>query len=140
MPAPINAGKKVKKVVHKFRRFQSDRFLRVDEAWRKPRGIDNRVRRRFKGSKLMPMIGYRGAKNTRHQLPNGFLKFTVHNVKELELLLIHNRKYAAEIAAAVGLETRKKIVERALQLNIKVTNAAARFRSEEAGRAVTATA
>ncbi|CAM9446509.1 unnamed protein product, partial [Laminaria digitata] len=30
-------------------------------------------------------------KRTRNVLPNGFLKFLVHNVKELELLLMHNR-------------------------------------------------
>ena len=31
-------------------------------------------------------------------LRTGFYKFVVHNSKELELLLMHNRKYAAEIA------------------------------------------
>lgn len=30
-------------------------------------------------------------KRTRNLLPNGFYKFLVHNVKELELLLMHNR-------------------------------------------------
>merc|ERR1712137_353655 len=131
MPTPAIRTKKVKKVTHKFRRFQSDRFMRVAEAWRNPRGIDNRVRRKFKGSKLCPRIGYKGPVKTRHQLPNGFLKFTVHNLKELELLLVHNRKYAAEIGASVGVRARKAIIERALQLDIKVTNANARLRSEE---------
>lgn len=31
-------------------------------------------------------------KRTRNILPNGFYKFLVHNVKELELLLMHNRQ------------------------------------------------
>lgn len=30
-------------------------------------------------------------KRTRNLLPNGFYKFLVHNVKELDLLLMHNR-------------------------------------------------
>lgn len=40
----------------------------------------------------MPNIGYGTDKKTRHYLPNGFKKFVVHNVKELELLMMHNRQ------------------------------------------------
>jgi len=40
--------------------------------------------------------------------------------QELELLLMHNRKYAAEIAHSVSIRKRKEIVERAAQLNINV--------------------
>eukprot|EP00884_Botryococcus_braunii_P012563 jgi/Botrbrau1/21307/Bobra.0184s0018.1 len=64
-------------------------------------------------------------------LPSGFLKFTVHNVKELELLLMHNRKYAAEIAHNVSTQKRKLIVQRAAELNINVTNAHGRLRTQE---------
>jgi large subunit ribosomal protein L32e len=39
----------------------------------------------------MPNIGYGSDKKTRHYLPNKFKKFVVHNVSELELLMMHNR-------------------------------------------------
>jgi large subunit ribosomal protein L32e len=112
-------------VVHKrtkaFLRHHSDRYKRISYAkWRKPRGIDSQVRRRWKGTTLMPMIGYGTKAAHRHILPSGFLKFRVHNVKEIEMLLLHNRKYACEIARGASTRTRKAIIERAAQLNVKV--------------------
>ena len=103
----------------------------VQESWRRPKGIDSRVRRKFKGVTLMPNVGYGSDKKTRHYLPNGFKKFVVHNSADLELLMMHNRTYCAEIAHNVSTKKRKAIVERASQLDIVVTNRLARLRSQE---------
>merc|ERR1711860_361036 len=100
-------NKQVKKRTKKFIRHQSDRYVKVKSNWRKPKGIDNRVRRRFKGQFLMPNIGYGSSKKTRHLLPDGFKKFLVHNIKELEVLLMQNRTFAAEIAHNVSSRKRK---------------------------------
>merc|ERR1711937_134641 len=100
-------------------------------TWRKPKGIDSRVRRRFKGVLRMANIGYGNNKETRHVLPNGFKKFQVSNVKDLDVLLMQNRKYAAEITHNVGQRKRAEIVERAAQMNIKVLNATAGLMTEQ---------
>ena len=76
----------VKKRTKKFARHFSNRFMKIrNSSWRKIHGIDSRVRRRFKGAIPMPKIGYGSDKKTKHLLPNGFYKFLVNNVKELEL-------------------------------------------------------
>uniref|UniRef100_G1U4I1 Ribosomal protein L32 n=1 Tax=Oryctolagus cuniculus TaxID=9986 RepID=G1U4I1_RABIT len=125
---PLVKPKIVKKRTKKFIRHQSDRYVKIKRNWRKPRGIDNRVRRRFKGQILMPNIGYGSNKKTKHMLPSGFRKFLV---QELEVLLMCNKSYCAEIAHNVSSKNRKAIVERAAQLAIRVTNPNARLRSEE---------
>ncbi|CAL0329662.1 hypothetical protein TanjilG_31350 [Lupinus angustifolius] len=131
MAVPLLSKKIIKKRVKRFKRPQSDRKISVKPSWRRPKGIDSRVRRKFKGCVLMPNIGYGSDKKTRHYLPNGFKKFVVHNVGDLELLLMHNRTYAAEIAHNISTRKRKEIVERAAQLDVVVTNKTARLRSQE---------
>merc|ERR1712168_159968 len=128
---PASKPKIVKKRTKKFTRHQSDRYMKLSRNWRKPKGIDNRVRRRFKGMYVMPNIGSGSAKNTRHMLPTGFRKVLVHNVKELEVLMMQNKKFCAEIAHGVSAPKRRQLVERAQQLAIRVTNANGRLRSEE---------
>jgi len=58
--------KKIKRL-KKFIRHQSDRFSRVKKNWRKPRGIDSRVRRRFRDNIKMPNIGYGTKKTDRYK-------------------------------------------------------------------------
>ena len=86
----------------------------AQESWRRPKGMESRVRMKFNGTILMPNIGYGSHKKTRHLLPNGYLKFTVSNVAELELLMMHNKQYAAEIAHNVSGRKRQEIIERAV--------------------------
>ena len=131
-PTPINKKTVVKKRSKKFARHQSDQFMRIrDSSWRKPKGIDGRVRRRFKGAIPMPSVGYGSDKQTRNIHPHGFKTVVVNNVAELEMLMMHNRTYAATVASAVSSRVRTQIVERAEQLAIRVTNANAKLRAED---------
>ena len=83
-------SKITKKRSKKSIQYQSD-YVRIKWNWQKPSGIDSKVHRRFKGQILMPNIGYGSNKKTKHMLPSGFRKFLVHNVKELEVLLMCNK-------------------------------------------------
>ena len=54
----------------------------------------------------MPNIGYGSASTTRHMMPSGFRKVLVHNIKELEVLMMSNKTYCAEIARGVAAKNR----------------------------------
>ncbi|GFZ01852.1 ribosomal protein L32e [Actinidia rufa] len=114
MAVPLLTKKIVKKRVKKFKRPQSD--------WKLSEGPRVLIPM-FKGCTLTPDIGYGSDNKSRHYLPNGFKKFIVHNLKELE--------DCAEIAHSVSTRKRKEIVERAAQLDVVVTNKLARLHSQE---------
>ena len=85
-------------------------------------------------------------------MPSGHKAFLVQNPRDVELLLMHNRTYAAEYAStflmhyfprekvleltclrighAVSSRKRVEIVAKAKQLGVKVTNAKARVETE----------
>ena len=80
----------------------------------------------------MPKIGSGQDKKTRHHLPNGFKKLLIRGPKDIELLLMNNREYCAEIAQSISARKRKQIVERAKELNVRLTNATAKLRKTTA--------
>ncbi|EMR10369.1 hypothetical protein PNEG_01621 [Pneumocystis murina B123] len=121
----------VKKRRKRFTRHQSDKYKCISPSWRKPKGIDNRVRRRFKGQIPMPNIGYGSDKRTRYMRPNGYYTFLIRNESDVDLLLMHNDVYIGEIASNISSKKRVNIVEKARKLGVKLTNGLSRIRSQE---------
>lgn len=68
---------------------------------------------------VIDVNSYGSNKKTRHLLPSGHKNFLVHNVSELDLLLMHNNKYAASIAHGVSSKKRVEIIARAKILGVK---------------------
>lgn len=54
----------------------------------------------------MVSIGYGTNKKHRNVLPNGFKKFHIKNLNDVEMLLMNNRVYCGELAA--NLSARKR--------------------------------
>ena len=54
----------IKKKKTTFDRFESDRYHRLSRSWRRPRGIDCRVRRKYRGVLRTPKVGYGSNRKT----------------------------------------------------------------------------
>ncbi|OQS53822.1 RPL32 [Ecytonucleospora hepatopenaei] len=143
-----------------FKRYHSDRYMRVGESWRKPRGLDNRVRKKYSGTPLMPNKRFRlpailrdrveVVNNTNNNTNNNLNSNTnnnlnsntnnnntlslrecvIRNVDELRALSPLNLQYCATIAKATGSRKRIEIVNEAKKLNILLTNGEARLALE----------
>ena len=127
----ITAINKIRKQVKRtqgFHRHHSDRYLRLGASWRRPRGIDSAPRRQFRSTTRLVKVGYKNNHKTRHVLKDGFKKFLIRNIDDVELLLMSNRQFCGEIAHNVGARKRIVICNRARELNVKITNHGARVR------------
>lgn len=130
MSSSLPHPKIVKKHTKKFKRHHSDRYKRVSENWRKQKGIDSVVRRRFRGNISEPTIGYGSNKKTRFMSPSGHKVVVISNLKDLETLTMNTKTYAAEIAHNISAKNRVGILARAKALGVKITNPKGRLALE----------
>jgi large subunit ribosomal protein L32e len=116
----LRARKKVSATRPKFVRQESWRYIRLAENWRKPKGIDNKMRKQVSGVPPLVKVGYRGPKKARGLHPSGYRDRLIHNVRDLEKL--DPKIDAARIGHSVGRRKRIDIVNKANALGIKVLN------------------
>ena len=103
----------------KFTRQNRSVDKRVGEAWRKPRGIDNKQRVMLGWCGAMPNIGYRSPKDTRG-MRNGKMLKVVHN--EAELAKCDAKADGIYFAATVGKKKRAVLLAKATAMGIRVYN------------------
>lgn len=116
----LRARKKVSATRPKFVRQESWRYIRLAENWRKPKGIDNKMRIQVSGVPPLVKVGYRGPKKARGLHPSGYNDRLIHNIRDLEKL--DPKVDAARIGHTVGRRKRIDIVSKATTLGIKVLN------------------
>lgn len=114
----------------KFVRQESWRYERLSEKWRKPKGIDSKMRLRVKGWPKIVRVGYRGPKLARGLHPSGYRDVLVHNLDELKGL--NPKQDAARLASGLGAKKRKELIEKAKELGIKVLNPTGIEKTKEA--------
>jgi large subunit ribosomal protein L32e len=104
----------------RFRRQESWRFKRVTDRWRKPHGVDSKMRKKVKGWPVSPTVGYRSPKNIRGLHPSGFVEIRVYSIADLGG--IDPELQAIRIAQTVGNRKRVEIMALAEEKGIHVLN------------------
>ena len=112
-----------------FVRQESWRYKRVKKSWRKPKGIDNKMKEKRKGNPPMVSIGYRGPKSVRGLHPSGYQVVHVANIYELEY--VDKETEAIMIKHTVGGRKKQQILDNASDMGLKILNPPARI--EEIG-------
>ena len=103
-----------------FRRFEEWRLVRIKDRWRRPKGIDNKMRQKRKGWPRTVNVGFRSPKAVRHLHPSGMEEVAVFNVGDLTI--VDPETQVARIGGTVGRRKRRFILKEALELGIRILN------------------
>ena len=104
----------------KFERQESWRYKRIKENWRRPRGIDSKMRKKVKGWPPSPNKGYRSPREIRNLHPSGLREVRAMNVRDLDK--VEPESDAVRIGHRVGDRKRIEIINRAREMGIHILN------------------
>lgn len=117
----LRVKNKINKKRPAFLAFETWRYKKIRPRWRKPTGIDNKMRTNEKGWPKSVNVGWRGPKLVRYLHPSGKQDILVYNVKDITK--INPETQVARIASSVGLRKRLLIIAEANKNGIKILNA-----------------
>jgi large subunit ribosomal protein L32e len=104
-----------------FKRRGIHRKKKLDDVWRRPRGLHNKQRRQFRAKGALPQPGYGSPAAVRGLHPSGYEEVLVFTPAELSAL--NPDTQAIRIGGTVGNRKRGLIQDQALELGLKVLNA-----------------
>ena len=91
---------------------------RLNDKWKRPRGVGNKQRQKLKQTWPIVSIGYSRKRSERGKHPSGLKEVIVSSVNELKGL----KDVIVRIAGSVGIKKRLEIEKRATENKLKIAN------------------
>ncbi|MBL7051632.1 MAG: 50S ribosomal protein L32e [Nanoarchaeota archaeon] len=111
--------KQIKKRKPNFVRQCSQKVIKIAKAWRRPKGIQSKMRLKHRGKKKSPSLGYSSPKKVRGLDRNGYEEVRVLRVEDLEGI---DSKKQIVLIAKIGLKKKLMILDECKKRNLNVSN------------------
>ena len=116
----LEVRKKLKARKPDFIKQDAHKKKRVSVKWRKPRGMDSKMRQHFRGYRQSVSKGWKSPAEVRGLHPSGFNPVMIHNPAEIAKL--DPKKDGVMLSSTVGIRKRLDILKKAKEKGIKVLN------------------
>lgn len=111
---------KIKERKPVFIRQDNPKRMKVNDKWRKPKGIHSKIRHKFKGRRKMPSPGYKSPKAVKGFHFSGLGIIIIHSSNDLDN--IKKESEGIVISKNIGMRKKLEILKKAKELDVKVLN------------------
>ena len=116
----LDIRKKMKSKKPDFIRQDIRKKARLKIKWRKPRGLDSKIRRKLNGRAKPVSQGYRSPGKVRGLHQSGLRQFMIRTIKDMDKL--SPKEYCLIISSSLGKKKRVEALKKAIEKNFQVVN------------------
>lgn len=116
---PMKTRKRAKKKKPNFNRQEYFKHGKLEKKWRKPKGINSKLKRGEKARGKKPSPGFSSPKAVRGLNPHGLEQVRIFTPAKLTPEM---KTKAVVIGSTVGKRKKEEILKKAEQLGIKISN------------------
>ena len=110
---------KVKSKKPKYLRQDAHRVKKLENKWRKPKGMHSKMRRRMKSYRKSPEVGYGSPKAVKNLTKEGAIPLIIKSIKELENI---GKNVVLILSGKIGLKKKLEIAKKVQKDNLKIKN------------------
>jgi len=120
MKEKLQLRKEIKKKKPNFVRQEIGKQKKITAKWRRPKGIQSKVRLHKRGKRRCVSPGYGSPKEVKDLSPDGFIQVIISNISKMQEL--DAKTQGIIISGTVGNKKKLAIIEESKKLGLKIIN------------------